>query len=131
MNVLRLLERLEALLAQLAPQPRLLHPAERAGVVVGQRVVEPDRAGLDLAHAAEDRVEVLRVDVAAQPVRRAVRQLDCFVETADGDERRDRPERLLAQEVGLGWCPGYDGRRVEIAPAVPAVDPSGDDMRAG
>ena len=53
-DVLGLLERLESLLAQLAPDARLLHPAERPRVVVGQRVVEPHRAGLDLAHAAHD-----------------------------------------------------------------------------
>ena len=84
MDVLGLLEGLEALLAELAPEARLLHPAERAGVVVGQRVVEPDRAGLDLAHAAHDRLEVARVDVAAEPVARRVRELDRLVEARTG-----------------------------------------------
>ena len=43
-HVLGLLEGLESLLAQLAPQARLLEAAERPGVVVGQRVVDPDGA---------------------------------------------------------------------------------------
>src|SRR5579864_9040448 len=47
-DVLGLLELLQAFLAQLAPAPGGLVAAERARVVVGERVVDPDRAGLDL-----------------------------------------------------------------------------------
>src|ERR687896_875228 len=75
-DVLRLLERLEPLLSELAAEARLLHAAERAGVVVRQRVVEPDRPRPDLAHAAEDRVQVARVDVAAEPEAGRVRELE-------------------------------------------------------
>src|ERR687896_1474970 len=105
-DVLRLLERLEPLLPQLAAEARLLHAAERAGVVVRQRVVEPDRPRPDLAHAAEDRVQVARVDVAAEPEAGRVRELDRLVERAHADDRRDRAERLLAQEVDLGRSAG-------------------------
>src|SRR4029450_4228889 len=65
-NVLGLLEGLEALLAQLAAEARLLEAAERPGVVVGERVVEPDRSGLDLAHAAHDGLQIACVDVGAE-----------------------------------------------------------------
>src|SRR4051794_14157404 len=81
-DVLGLLERLQPLLAELAAEARLLEAAERPGVVVGQRVVEPDRARLDLAHAAEDRPQVARVDVGAEAEARAVGELDRLVERA-------------------------------------------------
>ena len=104
-DVLRLLKGLEALLAELPSQTGLLHPAEGTGVVVGQGIVEPDGAGLQLAHAAEDGVEILGVDVGAEPEPRPVRELDCLVQALDRDERRDRAEGLLPQEVGLGRAP--------------------------
>src|SRR5690349_23813225 len=99
-DVLGLLERLEPLLAELAPKARLLVTAERPGVVVGQRVVDPDRAGLQLAHAAEDGLEVARVDVGAEPEARRVRELDRLVERAHRNDRRDRAERLLGEQRG-------------------------------
>ena len=70
-HVLGLLEGLQALLAELAAEPRLLEAAERPGVVVGQRVVDPHGAGTDLAHAAHGGLEVAGVDVRAQPAPEA------------------------------------------------------------
>src|SRR5262245_32262387 len=117
-DVLRLLERLQAFLPELPAETGLLHAAERARVVVRQRVVEPDRAGLDLAHAAQDRVEVLRVDVAAEAEAGRVGELDRLVEALDRDERCNGAEGLLAQEVGFRRSSGDDRRRVEVAGAV-------------
>ena len=84
---------------ELAPEARLLEAAERAGVVVGQRVVEPDRARLDLAHAAHDGLEVARVDVGAEPVARRVRQLDRLVERR-APARSARPGRRSPRAAG-------------------------------
>ena len=64
--VLGVLERLQALLAELAAEPGLLHAAERPGVVVGQRIVDPHGAGSDLTQAADRSLEVARVDVRAE-----------------------------------------------------------------
>src|SRR5262249_40264374 len=98
-DVLGLLEGLEALAAELATQPGLLEATEPAGVVVSQGVVEPDRARLDLAHAPQDGAEVLGVDVRAEAVGRRVSQLDRLVEALHWHQRGDRAEGLLAEEV--------------------------------
>src|SRR5689334_22602549 len=55
-DVLGLLERLEALLAELASHARLLHAPERPGVVVGQGIVDPDGSRLQLPHTADSRL---------------------------------------------------------------------------
>src|SRR5215207_11265664 len=125
-DVLRLLEGLEALASELAAEAGLLEPAERAGVVVGQGIFEPDRPCLDLTHAAEDRLEVLRVDVRPEPVRRRVREHDCLIEALHRHERGDRAEGLLPQQIGLGGGAGDHRRRVEVA-AVPAPGVPTDD----
>ncbi len=64
-DVLGLEERLEPLLAQLARAAAELHPAERPGVVVGQRVVDPAGAGLDLFVVLLDRARVVAGQVRA------------------------------------------------------------------
>ena len=131
MHVLRLLERLQAFLSELAPETRLFHAAEGACVVVRQRVVEPDRAGLDLAHAAEDRVEILRVHVAAEAEAGRVGELDRLVEARDRHERGDRAEGLLAEQVGLRRSARDDRRRVEVALARAGAVAAGEELRAG
>ena len=65
MHVLGLQELRQPLLAQLARAARELHPAERPGVVVGQRVVDPAGAGLDLFVVLLDRARVVAGQVRA------------------------------------------------------------------
>ncbi len=131
MDVLGLLEGLQALAAELAAEARLLEAAEGPGVVVGQGVVEPDRAGLDLAHAAKDVLQVPGVDVRAQAELCPVRELDRLVERLDGDDGRNGSERLLAKEVRLGSEPGYDGRREEVPALMPGPVAARQDLGAG
>src|SRR4029079_2101570 len=59
-HVLGLPERVEALLAELSAHAALAHAAERRGIVVRERVVDPERAGLDLLHRRQCPREVLR-----------------------------------------------------------------------
>ena len=73
-------------------------PPNGPGVVVGERVVDPHRAGPDLAHAAHRGLEVARVDVRAEPEAGRVRQRDRLVERVHRHDRRHRPEGLLAQQ---------------------------------
>src|SRR5262245_43448420 len=115
-DVLGFLERLQTLTAELSAEPRLLEAAERAGVVVGQGGVEPDRAGLHLSHAAQDGPEVLGVDVRPEAVGGGVGELDRLVQALDANERSNRAEGLLAEQVGLGGCSGDDGGGEEMAP---------------
>src|SRR2546427_7516649 len=49
-HVLRLAERIQPLLTELTPDPAPPHPPERARVVVGERVVDPEGPRLDLLH---------------------------------------------------------------------------------
>src|SRR6185503_5239604 len=77
-HVLRLAERVEAFLAELATEARLAHAAERRRVVVGERIVDPERAGLDLVHRRQRVLQRAREDVGAEAVLRLRRHRDRF-----------------------------------------------------
>src|SRR5262245_5201038 len=130
-HVLGLLERLQTLTAELSAEPRLLEAAEGTGVVVGQGVVEPHRAGLHLSHAAQDGPEVLGVDVRSEPVGGGVGELDRLVQISYPNEWSNRAEGLLAQQVGLRRCSGDDGGGEEMAPLLPRRIAADDQLGAG
>ena len=130
-DVLGLLEGLEALAAELAAEAGLLEAAEGAGVVVGQRVVDPDGAGAQLAHAADGALEVGGVDVGAEAELGAVGELDRLVERGDGDDRGDRAEGLLAQQGAVGGGAGDDGGGEEVAALGAAAVAADEDLGAG
>ena len=113
------------------PEPGLLEAAERAGVVVGQRVVDPDRAGPQLAHAADGGLEVAGVDVGAEAELGPVGQLDRLVERADPDDRRHRAEGLLAQQRRVRRGADDDGGGEEVAALLAAVVAADQDLGAG
>src|SRR5262249_50073716 len=77
---LGVLELVEAVRPELPTGPGERAPAERQRVVVQEGRVDPEDAGLDLAHRAERLVHVERVEIGAEPVARAVGERDRLVE---------------------------------------------------
>ena len=59
-----------------------------------------------------------------------VRELDRLVERLHRHDRRDRAERLLAEEIGLGRETGDDGRREEVAALVAGAVAARQDLGA-
>jgi hypothetical protein len=97
-DVLGLEERLEPLRAELASPAGHLHPAEGAGVVVGQRVVDPHRADLHALVEALDAQRVRGPKDRPEPHLRGVHPRDRLVEPVVGRHGDGRAERLLTHD---------------------------------
>src|SRR4029450_13655984 len=98
-HVLGLTKCVEPFFAQLAAEPALAHAAERAGLVVRERVIHPECARLDLLHRRHHVAQVVRVDVRAQAVLAVVRQGDRLVDVTHPYDSRDRAEYLLPRRT--------------------------------
>ena len=120
--MLGLAERVESLLAQLAAHAALPHAAKRRGVVVGERIVDPERAGLDFLHRLERPGQVARVDVRAETELRSRGERNRFVGVPDHLNRRNRPEHFFAHDGVRRLHVGQHGRarRTSLARRPPA-----------
>src|SRR5436305_1290110 len=76
----RLAELLESLGAQLAPAAGQLATAEWYGIIVVQRRVHPNDAGIDLLDGAHRFFEIASVNIGPQPKARSVGERDSFIE---------------------------------------------------
>src|ERR687891_257359 len=94
-HVLRLEELLEALLAALAADARLLDAAERRPCVRHHALVQADHAGLEALADADRALDVAREHVGHQAVLGVVGAGDGVLLGFEGADRRDRPEDLL------------------------------------
>ena len=117
-HVLGLAEGVEPFLAELASHAALAHAAKRRGVVVGERIVDPERAGLDLLHRASAPTSGSGVDVGAEAVLR------CAAAARSLRRRPSRPESTRSartlprrRRVSSGCTSVEHGRRVEPARA--------------
>ena len=68
MNVFRLAELIQSLLAQLPPHATHLKPTKRPRIVIGQRIVNPQRPGLDLLEETFGLDRIIRVEVGSQTI---------------------------------------------------------------
>ena len=80
----------------LAAEAGLLHPAERRSRVGDDAPVDADHAGLERLRHPQRPAQVTRVHVGNQAVLGAVCQRDRLGRVGEPDDRRDRPEDLLA-----------------------------------
>ncbi len=72
-------ETLQALFAQFAGVAAHLHAAEGAGVVVGQGIVDPDGAGLNLFKETFSQTSVVGAQAGPQAVVAVIGQFDGLV----------------------------------------------------
>ena len=84
-----------------AADARLLHAAERRDLGDDEAGVDADHAVLERFGDAPDAADVARVEVRREPELGAVRELDHLVVGREADQRRDRTERLLAEDLHL------------------------------
>ena len=112
---LRAAERVEALTAELAAEAGGLPAAEGQGVVVDQRVVDPDHAGFEPLGGLHRLLEVGGEDRCAEAEGAVIREPDRLVEILHPADRGDRAKTFLAADRHVGRDAGQDGRLVEPA----------------
>ena len=112
-DVLGLTKFVEAFLAEFAGVTSLLHAAERAGIVVAERIVDPERAGGDLVHRLHRPFHVVRVNVRAEAIDGVVGEFDGVVDVFHAHDRQHRAERLGVDEPHLLFDVHHDGWFVE------------------
>src|ERR1044072_5096324 len=119
----------KALDAALVAVAGVLDAAERR---LGRRdrdAVHADHAGLERIADRGRGLRRGREGVGREPELERVRPLHHLVERLEGDDRRDRPERLLGHDLGVIRHVGDDGRLEEEALVARAVA-AGDDLAA-
>src|SRR5439155_13835410 len=89
----------EAIAAQLASDPTVLHPAEGHPRIRLDHAVDEDHPGLDLPREFIGLADVPRPDARAEAELRVVRLLDRGVEVRHCHHGSDRAERLLAEHA--------------------------------
>ena len=124
--MLGLAEGVEPFLAELAPHAALAHAAERRGVVVGERVVDPEGAGLDLVPSPScAQVRLLVKMFGAEAVLGAGGEGDRLVAVLDHLDRGDGSEDLLAVDsvIGFGRSVRTVGAKNQPGPASRRLPP--------
>src|SRR5918994_6554633 len=117
-HVLDLEVLVDALVAALAPESRVLHSPELSRRVRDQPSVQSHHSGLQPLDDAERPVEVARVRVRHEAEAGVVGGAERLVVRREGRDRRHRSEDLLAQHPRVRRNVAEDGRRVEVAGAV-------------
>ncbi len=117
---------MDALVAALAAEARLLPAAEGGGGVGDDADVEAHHPGLELVDHALTARERLGEDVGDEAVLGVVRQAHGVVFVVEGDDREHGSEDLLAEDVTAGLHVGHDGRLEERAGAVDGRSARGD-----
>ena len=113
--MLGLAEGIEPLGTELAADAAVAHAAEGPRVVVGQRVVDPERAGLDELHRAHRDAEVFGVDRRTEPELGVIGEADRFVGIPHHGHRQNRSEDLLAGRQAAVPHAGQQSRLEEMA----------------
>ncbi len=97
------------------PSPDCLTPPKGATSVVMRPVLMPTMPYSRPSATLPDAPDVAAVEVRGEAVLGAVGELDHLVVGAKANERRDRAERLLAEDLHVRRDPGEDRRLVEGA----------------
>src|SRR2546427_3483733 len=108
-DMLRFSEFVQALFAQFSRMAGLTHASKRTGIVVGQRIVDPERAGRDPFHGLHGPLHVVGVDVCAQSISGIIRQLDGVVDVANSHDGEDRAKSLGLDQSHLLPYIHHDG----------------------
>src|SRR5438552_8263683 len=116
----------EAIAAQLASDPTVLHPAERHPRIRLDDAVDEDHPGLDLPREFIGLTEVPRPDARAEAELGVVRLLDRGVQVRHRHHGRDGPERLFAEAAHrvchLAEKGGFEVPTGPTAPLSPHLD---------
>src|SRR4029078_4445976 len=105
----------DSVLRALAAEPRLLDAAERRDLGRDEPGVDADPPVLESFGPAPHASEVARIEVRREPELRGVGELDRLGIGPEADQRRDRPERFLAEDLRLLRDAGQHGRLEERA----------------
>src|SRR5947208_450724 len=124
-DVLRLEELLEAPLAALAADARLLDAAERRADVRDHALVQADHAGLEALAHPQRALDVAREDICDQAELGVVGRGDRVVLGLEALHGCDGAEDLLLQDTRVVGDVRQDGRLVEVA--APVGDVAADD----
>ena len=100
MHVFGLAKRVQAFFSELASNAAPAHSAERTCIVVGQRVVHPERAGLDVLHRPHRELQVLGEDRGAEAVFGIVRLGDRLVGVL-GQKRKCKSAKGRRSDIQL------------------------------
>src|SRR6266478_6298450 len=91
----------QTILAELAPDPRLLEPAERRTRVEHIVAIHPHRAGAHTVCNGMGLGDVLRPHRRRQAIHGLIRALGHFVDVLELQDGHDRPEDLLLRDLHI------------------------------
>ena len=111
----RLAERVEPFRAQFAADTGMAHAAKGRCVVVRQRFVDPEAAGLDVLHRPHRQLEVTGENRGAEAKFGIVGFGDRLVGVLDDEDRDHRAEKLFGGGDAAVLDAGDDGRLEEMA----------------
>src|SRR5262249_33259258 len=100
-DMLGLQELLQPLLAQFASQTTHLEAAKGSRIIIGQRVVDPQRTGLYLLKKSLDLARIVGVQIGSQPIWAIVRQRNRLVKRTVRHNWYGWPERFFAHNRHL------------------------------
>src|SRR3954469_3385732 len=120
---------LDAVFRALAADARFLDAAERRDLGRDQALVDADEPVFERLRDPEGAAEVAGVEIRGEPVFRVVRHPHRLGLVLEAEQRRERPEGLLARDRHLGRRAG-DDRRLEEGVAERMAVAAGDDLAA-
>ena len=115
MNMFGFAEFVQAFFSELAGMSGLTHAAEGAGIIIGQRIVDPERSRRDAFHRFHRPFHIVRINIRAEAVGRIIGKSDGFVDIAHAHDRQDRAESLRPDEPHVLANVDHHGRLIKEA----------------
>src|SRR5712691_7914904 len=113
--MLGLTKLIQALFTQFTAHTAHLKTAERPGIVISQRIVDPERSCLHLFEEPFGFDGIVGVEVGTQSILAIVGKSNGLVKATIGHDRNDWPKGLLAHDCHRVIDIGHNGWLVEVA----------------